>query len=81
MSDPPVATPLLATHQDDIDVSAIAVEDLAERAGESLGLPGVSELAAQESAVVAREHLCLLTEQLSGGVLVGSSLEPAGRRA
>src|SRR5688500_15546588 len=47
--------------------SVLVVEDLAESAREGFWLAGVSELAAEEAAVVAREHGRLLTEQLGGG--------------
>src|SRR4051794_41407047 len=42
------------------------VEHVAQSARERLGLAGVAELAAEEAAVVAREHGHLLTEQLGG---------------
>ena len=45
----------------------IAVEHLAKLAREGFGLAGVSELAAEEAAVVAREHGRLLAQQLGGG--------------
>jgi hypothetical protein len=50
------------------------VEDIAQLAGEGLGLAGVSELAAEEVAVVAGEHGRPLTEQL-GWRLVGEEGE------
>jgi hypothetical protein len=43
------------------------VQHLAQFAREGFGLTGVSELAAEEAAVVAREHGRLLAEQLSSG--------------
>src|SRR5438045_1834033 len=43
------------------------VEDVVKLPRERLGLTGVSELAAEEAAVVAREYGRLLTEQLGGG--------------
>jgi hypothetical protein len=45
----------------------LSVEDVAKFAREGFGLARVSELAAEEAAVVAREHGRLLTEQLGGG--------------
>ncbi len=42
-------------------------EDVAQFAREGLGLTGVSELAAEEAAVVAREQGRRLTEQFGGG--------------
>ncbi len=46
--------------------SAAAVQHVAEPVGERLGLAGVAELAAEEAAVVAREHGRLLPEQRGG---------------
>lgn len=43
------------------------VEDLAQRAREGFRLAGVAGLAAEEAAVVAREHARLLTQQFGGG--------------
>jgi hypothetical protein len=53
-----------------------AVEDLAKLAREGLGLAGVPELAAEEAAVMAREHDRLPTEELGGG-----HRGPSGERA
>src|SRR5215470_7794601 len=47
--------------------SAAVAEDVSQFAREGLGLAGVSELAAEEAAVVAGEHDRLLAEQLGGG--------------
>lgn len=44
--------------------SARVVEDLTQFACEGLGLAGVTELAAEEAAVVAGEHRCPHSEQL-----------------
>src|SRR6185295_4140296 len=46
--------------------SLAVAEDLSQFAREGLGLAGVSKIAAEEAAVVAREHGRLLTEQLGG---------------
>jgi hypothetical protein len=47
--------------------ASVVVEHLAQFAREGFGLTGVSGLATEEAAVVAREHGRLLTEQLGGG--------------
>jgi hypothetical protein len=47
--------------------SVVATKDVAQSAGEVFGLAGVSGLAAEEAAVVAREHGRLLPKQLGGG--------------
>jgi hypothetical protein len=41
-----------------------AVKDLAPSVRELVRLPRVSELSVEEPAVMAREHRCLLPEQL-----------------
>ena len=46
-----------------VDPSLIGVEHLAEFECERLGLAGVAVLAAEEPAVMAREHGHLLAEQ------------------
>jgi hypothetical protein len=60
------AFPSQSSGQIDDDVkctaSVVVVEDVAQLAGEGLGLAGVSELAAEEATVVAREHSRPLTE-------------------
>ena len=48
---------------DHVPSSGRVVEHLAQPAGERLGLAGVAELAADEAAVMAREHGRLLPEQ------------------
>ncbi len=40
----------------------VLVEDLSQSSGECFGLAGISELAAHEAAVMAREHRRLLTK-------------------
>src|SRR5262245_11352576 len=47
--------------------SLVVVENLPESGREGLGLAAVAELAAQETAVVTREHGRRLTEELGGG--------------
>src|SRR5947209_10975215 len=47
--------------------SVVVVENVAQFAGEGFGLAGVSELAAEEAAVVARKYGRLLPEQRGGG--------------
>src|SRR5256885_5337597 len=47
--------------------SVAVAENLSQSAREGLGLTGVSEFAAEEAAVVAREHGRVLTEQLGRG--------------
>jgi hypothetical protein len=57
----------LQAHPTAARASVVVVEDVAQLAREGFGLAGVSELAAQEAAVVAGEHGRLLTEQFGGG--------------
>ena len=47
--------------------ASVVAENVAQGARERLGLAGVSGLAAEEAAVVAREHGRPLTKQLGGG--------------
>src|SRR4051812_7456230 len=50
-----------------VGIVSVLPEPLAQLAREGLRLTGVADLAAEEAAVVAREHARLLAEQLGRG--------------